>query len=107
MTVEQNKTLIETYFQTIWNEGRFAEEPRFVDEHVVVHAPPIPGIPDGIAGPLAIVALRERRRSRGNGYARRPSSADQPRVALIQGLIEQAGLVGIELLARALEPDPA
>jgi len=55
MTVEQNKTLIETYFQTIWNEGRFAEEPRFVDEHVVVHAPPIPGIPDGIAGPLAIV----------------------------------------------------
>lgn len=55
MTVAENKALIETYFQTIWNEGRFEEEPRFVDEHVVVHAPPIPGIPDGIAGPLAIV----------------------------------------------------
>ena len=44
MSVEDNKALIPTYFQTIWNEGRF------VDENVVVHAAPIPGIPDGIAG---------------------------------------------------------
>ena len=55
MSSESNKQLITTYFQTIWNEGRFDQEPRFVDENVVVHAPPIPGIPDGIAGPLAIV----------------------------------------------------
>ena len=26
-----------------------------MDEAVVVHSPPIPGMPDGIAGPLAIV----------------------------------------------------
>jgi len=50
MSVEDNKALIPTYFQTIWNEGRFDEEARFVDENVVVHAAPIPGIPDGIAG---------------------------------------------------------
>jgi predicted ester cyclase len=55
MSSESNKQLITTYFETIWNEGRFDQEPRFVDENVVVHAPPIPGIPDGIGGPLAIV----------------------------------------------------
>jgi len=55
MTAEANKAHVRTYFQTIWNEGRFDEEPRFVDENVVVHAAPIPGIPDGIAGPLTIV----------------------------------------------------
>ncbi len=55
MSTESNKALVVTYFQTIWNEGRFDQEPRFVDEDVFVHAPPIPGIPDGIAGPLAIV----------------------------------------------------
>ena len=55
MSVESNKALVATYFEVIWNEGRFDEEHRFVDENVVVHAPPIPGIPDGIAGPLTIV----------------------------------------------------
>ena len=55
MTIEDNKALVATYFETIWNEGRFDQEPRFVDEDVIVHASPIPGIPDGIAGPLSIV----------------------------------------------------
>lgn len=55
MTVEENKALIRTYFDTIWNKGQFEREPEFVALDVVVHAPPIPGIPDGIAGPLAIV----------------------------------------------------
>ena len=54
-TVEANKAMIETYFQTIWNEGRYDAETRFVHRDVVVHAPPIPGIPDGIEGPLTIV----------------------------------------------------
>jgi predicted ester cyclase len=57
MSVADNKALIEDYFQTIWNEGRFDEESRFVDENVIVHAPSIPGIPDGIAGPLAIIGM--------------------------------------------------
>ncbi len=55
MTVEDNKALVEAYFQAIWNEGRFEEESRFVDQDVLVHAAPIPGIPAGIAGPLQIV----------------------------------------------------
>lgn len=55
MTIEANKALVAAYFQTIWNEGRFDEESRFVDQDVIVHAPPITGIPSGIAGPLAIV----------------------------------------------------
>lgn len=57
VTVADNKALVATYFETIWNEGRFDQEPRFVDENVVVHAAPIPGIPSGIAGPLAIVGI--------------------------------------------------
>jgi steroid delta-isomerase-like uncharacterized protein len=55
MSAEESKALVERYFQTIWNEGRFDAEPEFVDPDIVVHAPPIPGIPDGIAGPLMIV----------------------------------------------------
>lgn len=55
VTVADNKALVATYFETIWNEGRFDEEPRFVDEDVVVHGPSFPGIPSGIAGPSAIV----------------------------------------------------
>jgi len=55
MSAEENKALIRRYFDTIWNKGEFQREPEFVALDVVVHAPPIPGIPVGIAGPLAIV----------------------------------------------------
>ena len=52
---EANKDLIARYFETIWNRGEFDREPEFVALDCIVHQPPIPGIPDGIAGPLAIV----------------------------------------------------
>jgi len=55
VSVDENKALVERYFETIWNEGEFDKEPEFVDPDIVVHAPPIPGIPAGIAGPLMIV----------------------------------------------------
>ena len=55
MSVEENKALVRRYFDTIWNKGQFEREPEFVALDIVVHAPPIPGIPDGIAGPLTIV----------------------------------------------------
>jgi steroid delta-isomerase-like uncharacterized protein len=55
MSVQENTALVRTYFDTIWNKGQFEREPEFVALDVVVHAPPIPGIPEGIAGPLAIV----------------------------------------------------
>ena len=55
MSVEENEALVRRYFDTIWNKGEFQREPEFVALDIVVHAPPIPGIPDGIAGPLAIV----------------------------------------------------
>ena len=54
-TVEENKALIRRYFETIWNKGEFQRESEFMHQDVIVHAPPIPGIPEGIAGPLAIV----------------------------------------------------
>jgi predicted ester cyclase len=55
LSVEENKDVVARYFQAIWNEGRYDAEDQFVDPDVVVHAPPIPGIPEGIAGPLMIV----------------------------------------------------
>ncbi len=55
MTVQENTALVRTYFDTIWNKGEFEREPEFVALDIVVHAPPIPGIPEGIGGPLAIV----------------------------------------------------
>jgi steroid delta-isomerase-like uncharacterized protein len=55
MSVEENKALVRRYFETIWNKGEFQREPEFVAQDIVVHAPPIPGIPAGIGGPLAIV----------------------------------------------------
>lgn len=53
--VEKNMDLIVRYFETIWNRGEFEREPEFVAQDVVVHQPPIPGLPEGIAGPLQIV----------------------------------------------------
>jgi predicted ester cyclase len=50
-----NKELVARYFETIWNRGDFEREPEFVAQDCIVHAPPIPGIPEGIAGPLMIV----------------------------------------------------
>ena len=55
MSVQENKALVRRYFDTIWNSGELQRESEFVAKDIVVHAPPIPGIPDGIAGPLAIV----------------------------------------------------
>ena len=55
MSVKENKDLVRRYFDTIWNKGQLEREPEFVALDIVVHAPPIPGIPDGIAGPLTIV----------------------------------------------------
>lgn len=55
MSVKDNTALVRRYFETIWNKGLLQQESEFVDKDVVVHAPPIPGIPEGIGGPLAIV----------------------------------------------------
>ena len=55
MSVAENKALVRRYFDTIWNKGELEHEPDFVALDIVVHAPPIPGIPEGIGGPLAIV----------------------------------------------------
>ena len=54
-TVAKNVAHVRRYFETIWNRGQLERESEFVAQDVVVHAPPIPGIPEGIGGPLAIV----------------------------------------------------
>ena len=52
---DENKDLVARYFEAIWNRGEFDREPEFVAQDCIVHAPPMPGVPDGIAGPLMIV----------------------------------------------------
>ncbi len=55
--VKQNEDLIVRYFDTIWNNGQLERESEFVATDVVVHQSPVPGLRDGIAGPLQIVGL--------------------------------------------------
>jgi predicted ester cyclase len=55
VSAADNTALVERYFETIWNGGELEREAEFVAQDITVHAPPMPGIPDGIEGPLAIV----------------------------------------------------
>jgi steroid delta-isomerase-like uncharacterized protein len=55
MSTQENIALVRRYFETIWNQGRLERESEFIAQDVVVHSPPIPGIPEGIGGPLSIV----------------------------------------------------
>jgi steroid delta-isomerase-like uncharacterized protein len=55
VSAAENRELVERYFETIWNNGELEREAEFVAQDITVHAPPMPGIPDGMAGPLAIV----------------------------------------------------
>ncbi|MBN8231535.1 ester cyclase [Corallococcus macrosporus] len=57
MSVEQNKEFIRRYFDEVWNKGNLDKEAEFIGKDAVVHAPPIPGLPPGIAGPLAVVGM--------------------------------------------------
>jgi predicted ester cyclase len=55
MSGQENIAFVRRYFETIWNQGHLERESEFIAQDVVVHQPPIPGIPEGIGGPLAIV----------------------------------------------------
>lgn len=55
MTVEANTALVRNYFEEIWNKFNLDAEGDFVASDIVVHQPPIPGLPGGIAGPIQIV----------------------------------------------------
>jgi len=55
--VAKNKDLIVRYFETIWNRGQLERESEFVAQDIVVHQSPIPGLREGIAGPLQIVGM--------------------------------------------------
>ena len=55
MSVEANTAVVRDYFEEIWNKFNLDAEADFVASDVVVHQPPIPGLPGGIAGPLQIV----------------------------------------------------
>lgn len=57
MSVEKTVALVSRYFEEIWNRGNLASEPEFVHPNIVVHAPPFPGLPAGIAGPIQIVSI--------------------------------------------------
>lgn len=55
--VAENADLLVRYFDTIWNKGQLEREPEFVAIDIVVHQSPIPGLHEGIAGPLQIVGM--------------------------------------------------
>lgn len=55
MSVEANTAVVRRYFDEIWNKFNVDAESDFVTSDIVVHQPPIPGLPGGIAGPIQIV----------------------------------------------------
>jgi steroid delta-isomerase-like uncharacterized protein len=55
MSIEANTTLVRDYFEEIWNRFNLDAESNYVASDIVVHEPPIPGLPGGIAGPIQIV----------------------------------------------------
>jgi steroid delta-isomerase-like uncharacterized protein len=55
MSSQENVALVRRYFETIWNQGHLERESEFIAQDVLVHGAPIPGIPEGIGGPLSIV----------------------------------------------------
>ncbi len=55
MSTKENKDLVQNYFEEIWNKGNLEKESQFVDQNIVVHAAPFPGLPEGISGPVYIV----------------------------------------------------
>lgn len=56
MSVQENKDLVRRYSDTVWNKGQLQRESEFVASDVIVHAPQIPGLPDGAAGITAFTA---------------------------------------------------
>ena len=44
MSTEENKELVQNYFEEIWNKGNLEKESQFVDQNIVVHAAPFPGL---------------------------------------------------------------
>ena len=55
VSIEANTTLDREYFEEIWNKFNLDAESNYVASDIVVHEPPIPGLPGGIAGPIQIV----------------------------------------------------
>ena len=55
MTIEANTTLVRNYLEEIWNRFNLEAESNYAASDIVVHEPPVPGLPDGMAGPIQIV----------------------------------------------------
>lgn len=56
-TPEENKALINRYFDEAWNKRNPAADDMFISPEVVVHAPPLPGAPPGVDGPKAVLGM--------------------------------------------------
>jgi len=56
MSVQENKDLVRRYSDATWNKGQLQRESEFVASDVIVHAPQVPGLPDGAPGITAFTA---------------------------------------------------
>jgi steroid delta-isomerase-like uncharacterized protein len=57
MSVEENKELINRYFDEAWNKRNPAADDEFIAPDVVVHAAPLPGAPPGVEGAKAVLQM--------------------------------------------------
>src|SRR5690348_10610019 len=56
MPTEENKAVVRAYIEEVTNKGDIAAVPQYVTEDFREHYPP-PGVPDGIAGAIALVKV--------------------------------------------------
>lgn len=57
MSLEANKAIIRNLIEEVWNKGNLAKTGDFLDTNVVVHEPPLPGLPPGFEGARQIPAM--------------------------------------------------
>ena len=53
VSIKANTTLVREYFEEIWNRFNLDAESNYVASDIVVHEPPIPGLPGGLSGEAA------------------------------------------------------
>lgn len=56
-TIEENKALINKYFDEAWNKRNPTADDQFISPDVVIHGSPLPGAPPGLEGAKAVLRM--------------------------------------------------
>jgi steroid delta-isomerase-like uncharacterized protein len=60
MSADENKAVVRAFIDEVWNRGNFAAEDQYFAPDIIVHDPPLPGLPAGAEGAKKIPAFWHR-----------------------------------------------